>query len=75
MTSYEVSVEFGAIEYMFNAFYGLFRCLSSRELLATIPEARVTHFVTVTVPPPRTDHSLRHSTTMVGLRVRRIRIL
>jgi hypothetical protein len=38
-------------------------------------EARTTHFFTRTVPPPRADHSLRHSTTMVGLRARRVRIL
>jgi hypothetical protein len=44
------------------------------ELLSTIPEDRMTHFVTLTVPPPRTDHSLRRSTTRVGLRARRFRI-
>jgi hypothetical protein len=38
-------------------------------------EARMTHFVTRTVPSPRTDHSLRHSTTRVGLRARRVQIL
>jgi hypothetical protein len=75
MTSFEVSIEFWAIGYMFNVFYGPFRCLSGRQLLATILEARMTHFVTVTVPPPRTHYSLRHSTTMVGLRARRFRIL
>jgi hypothetical protein len=36
---------------------------------------RMTHFVTLIVPSPRTDHSLRHSTTRVGLRARRVRIL
>jgi hypothetical protein len=35
----------------------------------------MTYFVTLTVPSPRTDHSLRHSTTRVGLRARRVRIL
>jgi hypothetical protein len=35
----------------------------------------MTHFVTRTVASPRTDHSLRHSTTRVGLRARRVRIL
>jgi hypothetical protein len=35
----------------------------------------MTHFCTRTVPSPRTDHSLRHSTTRVGLRARRVRIL
>jgi hypothetical protein len=59
----------------FYAFYGPFRCLSNRELLATILEARMTHFITVTVPPPRIDHNLRHSTTKVGLRAIRFRIL
>jgi hypothetical protein len=75
MTSYEVSIGFWAIGYTFYAFYGPFRCLSSRELLSTIPEDRMTHFVTLTVPPQCTDHSLRHSTTRVGLRARRFRIL
>jgi hypothetical protein len=75
MTSYEVSIDFWAIGYTFLAFYGPFRCLPSRELLATIPGARMTHFVTVTVPHPRTDHSSRHSTTRVGLQARRFRIL
>jgi hypothetical protein len=62
MTSYEVSIGFWAIGYTFHAFNGPFRCLSSRELLSTIPDDKMTHFVTLTVPPPRTDHSLRHST-------------
>jgi hypothetical protein len=75
MTSYEVSIDFRAIGYTFHAFHGPFRCLSTRELLATISEARMTHYVTVTVPPPRTDHSIRHSTTRVGLWARRFRIL
>jgi hypothetical protein len=61
MTSYEVSIGFGAIGYTFRAFYGSFRCLSSRELLSTIPDDKMTHFATLTVPPPRTDHSLSHS--------------
>jgi hypothetical protein len=65
MTSYEVSISFQAIGYTFHAFYGPFHCLSSRELLSTIPDDRITHFVTLTVPPPRTDHSLRHRTTRV----------
>jgi hypothetical protein len=46
----------------------------SRQLLAQT-EARMKHFVTRTVPSPRTDRSLRHSTTRVGLRARRVRIL
>jgi hypothetical protein len=46
----------------------------SRKLLAQT-EARMTHFITRMVPSPHTDHSLRHSTTRVGLRARRVRIL
>jgi hypothetical protein len=38
-------------------------------------EDRMTHFVTLMVPPPHTKHSLRHSTAKVGLRARRFRIL
>jgi hypothetical protein len=53
---------------------GRFVTLPSRQLRAQM-EVRMTHFVTRTVPPPRTDHSLRHSTTWVGLRARRVRIL
>jgi hypothetical protein len=75
MTSYEVSIDLWAIGYTFHAFFGPFRCRSSWELLATNPEARMTHFVTVTFHPPRTDHSSRHSTTRVGLRARRFQIL
>jgi hypothetical protein len=71
MTSYEVYIGFWAIGYTFHAFYRPFRCLSSRELLPTIPDDRMTHFVTLTVPCPRTDHRLRQSTTRVGLRARR----
>jgi hypothetical protein len=67
MTSYEVFIGFWAIWYTFHAFYGPFCCLSSRELLSTIPEYRMTHFVTLMVPPPRTDHSLRNITTRIGL--------
>jgi hypothetical protein len=37
-------------------------CLSNRELVAWT-EARMMHFVTLMVPPPRTDHSLMHNTT------------
>jgi hypothetical protein len=75
MTSNEVSIGFWAIGYTFHAFYRPFRCLSSRELLSSNPEDRMTHFFTRTVPPPHTDHSLWHSTTMVGLRARRFQIL
>jgi hypothetical protein len=73
MTFYEVSIDFGTIGSTFQAFYGSFRYLSSRKLLART-EAKMTHFVTRTVPSPRTDHSLRHSTTKVDLRARRVRI-
>jgi hypothetical protein len=38
-------------------------------------EDRMTHFVTLMVPPPQTKHSLRHSTAKVGLWARRFRIL
>jgi hypothetical protein len=55
-------------------FTGRFVAFPSRQLLAQM-EARMTHFVTQTVPPPRADYSLRHSTTRVGLRARRVRIL
>ena len=44
------------------AFFGPFRCLLHRELRAQT-EARMMHFVTLTVPPPRTDHSLMHNST------------
>jgi hypothetical protein len=27
-------------------------------------EARMMHFITLTVPPPRTDHSLMHNSSM-----------
>jgi hypothetical protein len=57
---------------------GLLRVISlpfpTRQLLAQT-EARMTHFITLAVPSPRTDHSLRHSTTRIGLRARRVRIL
>jgi hypothetical protein len=74
MTFYEVSIDFWTIGPAFQAFYRSFLYLSSRKLLAQT-EARMTQFVTRTVPPPRADHSLRHSTTMVGLRARRVQIL
>jgi hypothetical protein len=50
-------------------FTGHFVTFPSRQLLDQT-EARMTHFVTLTVPPPRTDHSLRHSTmhTVFGTR-------
>jgi hypothetical protein len=75
MIFYEVSIGLWAIGYMFHAFYGPFRCLSNRELLSTIPEDRMTQFVTLMVARPCTDHSLRHSTARAGLRASRFRIL
>jgi hypothetical protein len=74
MTFYEVSIDFWTIGSTFQAFYGSFLYLSRRKLL-TKTEARMTHFITRTVPRPRADHSLRHSTTRVGLRARRVWIL
>jgi hypothetical protein len=55
-------------------FMGYFVTFPSRQLLAQT-EARMTHFITRTVPPPRADYSLKHSTTRLGLRARRVRIL
>jgi hypothetical protein len=55
-------------------FTGHFVTFPSRQLLAQT-EARMTHFVTRTVPSPCTYHSLRHSPTSVGLRARRVQIL
>jgi hypothetical protein len=75
MTSYDVSIGFWAIGYTFHAFYAPCRCLSRRKLLSTIPEERMTHFVTLTVPPLCTDHSLRHGITRIGLRATLFRIL
>jgi hypothetical protein len=59
---------------MYVCMYGRFIAFPSRQLLAQM-EARMTNFVTRTVPPPCADHSLRHSTTRVGLRARWVRIL
>jgi hypothetical protein len=73
MTFYEVSIDFWTIGPHSRPFTGRFVAFPSRKLLAQT-EARMTHFVTRTVPSPRTDHSLRHSTTRVGLRARRVRI-
>jgi hypothetical protein len=53
---------FGPWGTCFVAFFGSFRCLWSRELRAQT-EARMMHFITRTVPPPRTDHSLMHNST------------
>jgi hypothetical protein len=58
----EVYINFWTIWYTFRAFFGSFSCHSNRELLAQM-EAIMMHFVTLTVHPPRTDHSLMHNTT------------
>jgi hypothetical protein len=73
MTFYEDSIDFWTIGSTFLAFYGHFVTFPSIQLLAQT-EARITHFVTLTVPPRRIDHRLRHSATRVGLRARRVRI-
>jgi hypothetical protein len=62
MTFNEVFIDFWASRYTFRAFFGEFRCLWNRELLAQT-EARMMHFVTPMVPPPHTDHSLMHNRT------------
>jgi hypothetical protein len=74
MTFYEVSIDFWTIGPRSRPFTGRFVAFSSRKLLAQT-ETRMAQFCTRTVPSPRTDHSLRHSTTRVGLRARRVRIL
>jgi hypothetical protein len=51
---------FSTMGYTFRAFFGPFRCLWNRELLAQT-EAGMMHFVTATVPPPHTNHSLMHN--------------
>jgi hypothetical protein len=53
--------DFWTVGYRFRAFYGPFRCLCNRELLAQT-KAKMIHFVILTVPPPRTDHSIMHNT-------------
>jgi hypothetical protein len=50
------------VGYTFRAFFGPFCCLCNRELLAQT-EAKMIHFDTLTVPPPRTKHSLMHNST------------
>jgi hypothetical protein len=47
---------------MFWAFFGPFWCLWNQEFLAQT-EAGMMQFVTPTVPPPCTDHSLIHNST------------
>jgi hypothetical protein len=42
--------------------FGPFRCLCNGELVAHM-EAKMINFIILTVPPPRTDHSLMHITT------------
>jgi hypothetical protein len=53
---------FLTLGYTFRVFFGPFRCTWNRELLAQT-ETRTMHFITLTVPPPRTDHSLIHNST------------
>jgi hypothetical protein len=65
---------FGPLGPRSRPFMGHFVTYPNRQLLAQT-QARMTYFVTLTVLSPRTDHSLRHSTTRVGLRARRVRIL
>jgi hypothetical protein len=65
---------FGPLGPCSRSFTGRFVFFSRRQVLAQM-EARMTHFVTLTVASPRTDHCLRHSTTRVGLRAGRVRIL
>jgi hypothetical protein len=74
MTFYEVSIDFWTIGSTCRPFTGHFVTFPSKQLVAQT-EAGMTYFVTLTVPSPRTDHSLRHSTTRVGLRARRVWIL
>jgi hypothetical protein len=62
MTFYEVSIDFGPYGPRSWPFTGHFVTFPNIQLLAQT-EATMTHFVTLTVPPSRTDHSLRHSTT------------
>jgi hypothetical protein len=57
-----VFIDFWTVGYTFRAFFGPFRCLCNWELLAQT-EAKMMHFVTLTVPPPLTDHSLMPNTT------------
>jgi hypothetical protein len=45
-----------------SSLFGPFMCLWNRELFAQT-EARMMHFVTLTVPHPHTDHSLMHNYT------------
>jgi hypothetical protein len=74
MTFYEVSIDFWTIGPCYRPFTGHFVTFPNRQLLAQT-EARMTYSFTLTVPSPRTDHSLRHNTTRIGLRARRFRIL
>jgi hypothetical protein len=65
---------FGPLGPRSRPFTGHFVFFPRRQVLAQM-EARMIHFVTLTITSPRTDHCLRHSTTRVGLRARRVRIL
>jgi hypothetical protein len=54
-----------------SRFFCPFMCLCNQELLAQ-NKAIMMHFDTLTVPPPRTDHSLMHNSTRDSLRARRV---
>jgi hypothetical protein len=69
-----VSIDFWTIGPRSRPFTGRFVAFPSRKLLAQT-KTRMTQFCTRMVPSHRTDHSLRHSTTRVGLRARQVRIL
>jgi hypothetical protein len=58
----EVFIDFWTLGYPFHGLFGPYRCLWNRELRGQT-EARMMHFITLTVPPPRTDHSLMHNST------------
>jgi hypothetical protein len=59
---YDATIDFWTLGYTFRVFFGPFRCTWNRELLAQT-ETRTMHFITLTVPPPGTDHSLIHNST------------
>jgi hypothetical protein len=58
----EVFIDFWTLGYPFRGLFGPFRCIWNRELRAQT-EPRMMHFITLTVPPPCTDHSLFHNST------------
>jgi hypothetical protein len=58
----EVFIDFWTLGYPFRGPFRPVRCIWKRELRVQT-EARMMHFVTLTVPPPRTDHSSMHNST------------